>query len=298
MRRRLCPSRLIHADRTSWPRGIARATHHRRKSRRSGGSGSARTHSGANGPRQAACPEPVAAPLGPPHPPVTPGNVDLEPTRSTIQRGEETQWLPRRCPQWPMEVDSLSARCTGVHARPRRSGCASRGPSVERRVRLPDGEPIDPEQDDSLKRCPNEQINRTLGVTTDRDMADRSVNVGREEQYECSGSNPSGESPGPWHEETDGHCQFQDPRQVHEKHPPRDPGRQHLREYSGRHVRFADAPAQRPATPDENILARSHHSGGMAQNWRATRRVVAVSDPMWYTTASPGLRSWIESSAP
>jgi hypothetical protein len=60
-------------------------------------------------------------------------------------------------------------------------------------------------------------------------MLDRRVDVGWKEKYEHDGRNPSGESPGAWHKETDSDCEFQTPRQIDEKCPLRDPGRQHLR---------------------------------------------------------------------
>jgi hypothetical protein len=60
-------------------------------------------------------------------------------------------------------------------------------------------------------------------------MVDRRVDVCWKEQNEHYGRNPTSESPGLGHEETGGDGEFQDPRQIHEKRPLRDPGRQHLR---------------------------------------------------------------------
>ena len=97
-----------------------------------------------------------------------------------------------------------------------------------KRVRLPYSKPIHPKQDDCLKWSSNEKINGTPSVTAHRDMVDGSVDISWKKQYKYNGSNPSSESPSLWHKETDGDCELQDSSQIHEKHPFRNPGGQHL----------------------------------------------------------------------
>src|SRR5262245_36017863 len=121
---------------------------------------------------------------------------------------------------------------------------------VERRVRLPDRKPIHPKQDDGLKRRSNEKINRTPCVTAHRDMVDRSIYVRWKEQYERSCSNPSSQSPRLWRQETSSDCQFQAPRQIHEKHPLRDPGGQHLRHGFGLNEVSDTREDEQNASPD------------------------------------------------
>ncbi len=93
MRRRLCPSLLIDASWTSWP--SQNFTGHAPPLPEVTALGRLRVGQDPFG-RERPPTGGVSGARGSPSdlrtPPVTPGNVDLEPTRSAIQGGEEPQW--------------------------------------------------------------------------------------------------------------------------------------------------------------------------------------------------------------
>ncbi len=118
--------------------------------------------------------------------------------------------------------DSPATASSIVICEPRRMrlGCS---------LRLPDREPIHPKQDDGLERSPNEEINGAPGVTADRDVVDRRVDVYWKEHYQNRGSNPPSDFSGLWREEASCDCKLQNSRQIHEQRSFRNPWRQHLR---------------------------------------------------------------------
>ena len=74
---------------------------------------------------------------------------------------------------------------------------------MEPHIRPPDCNPTHPIQNNDLKRHSDEKITGSPYVTAHGDVVDRSVDVCLKKTIRAISSNPSSESPGLWHEETD-----------------------------------------------------------------------------------------------